>query len=107
MDGYEVRHHIMFGDGVGWQVEDCEDAHKAAGDNGFGHSAQNDEWWIEVHHWKDGQPVAGAEWDCGCDLIRFCDMGCGYRLPDEYKWWDSTCGACLNLQAITIEQETM
>jgi hypothetical protein len=33
-------------------------------------------------------------------------MGCGYALPDEYRSWETTCGACLNLQAMAIEKET-
>jgi len=39
-------------------------------------------------------------------VTRWCDMGCGYPLPDEYKWWETTCGACLNLMALTMENET-
>jgi hypothetical protein len=26
---------------------------------------------------------------------RWCDQGCGYKLPDEYKWHETTCGACV------------
>ena len=27
---------------------------------------------------------------------RFCDNGCGYRLPHEYAKHETTCGACLD-----------
>lgn len=27
---------------------------------------------------------------------RFCDQGCGYKLPPEYAPSETTCGACLN-----------
>jgi len=27
---------------------------------------------------------------------RYCDNGCGYKLPDEYASNETTCGACLN-----------
>ena len=30
------------------------------------------------------------------DEIRWCDQGCGYRLPEEYAENETTCGACLN-----------
>lgn len=39
--------------------------------------------------------------------VRWCDEQCGYELPAEYKRWETTCGACLNLQAAAIEKETM
>lgn len=28
--------------------------------------------------------------------IRYCDQGCGYKLPEEYAEDETTCGACLN-----------
>ena len=28
--------------------------------------------------------------------IRWCDQGCGYKLPEEYAIDETTCGACLN-----------
>jgi len=27
---------------------------------------------------------------------RYCDQGCGYKLPEEYAEDETTCGACLN-----------
>lgn len=27
---------------------------------------------------------------------RWCDQGCGYKLPNEYAAHETTCGACLN-----------
>lgn len=36
--------------------------------------------------------------------IRWCDQGCGYKLPEEYKDNETTCGACLN-QMIWGEQD--
>lgn len=27
---------------------------------------------------------------------RYCDEGCGYRLPDEYDDNETTCGACVD-----------
>jgi len=27
---------------------------------------------------------------------RYCDQGCGYKLPPEYAPDETTCGACLN-----------
>jgi len=27
---------------------------------------------------------------------RYCDNGCGYKLPDEYGDDETTCGACLD-----------
>jgi len=27
---------------------------------------------------------------------RYCDQGCGYKLPTEYATDETTCGACLN-----------
>lgn len=27
---------------------------------------------------------------------RYCDQGCGYKLPEEYADDETTCGACLN-----------
>ena len=30
------------------------------------------------------------------DQVRWCDQGCGYRLPSEYAANETTCGACLN-----------
>lgn len=30
------------------------------------------------------------------DDIRWCDQGCGYKLPEEYAEDETTCGACLN-----------
>lgn len=27
---------------------------------------------------------------------RWCDQGCGYKLPEEYAENETTCGACLN-----------
>jgi len=27
---------------------------------------------------------------------RYCDRGCGYKLPTEYAINETTCGACLN-----------
>jgi hypothetical protein len=34
--------------------------------------------------------------DDGPDETRFCDQGCGYKLPSEYGPDETTCGACLN-----------
>lgn len=31
------------------------------------------------------------------DDIRWCDQGCGYKLPEEYAENETTCGACLDL----------
>ena len=28
--------------------------------------------------------------------IRYCDTGCGYKLPPEYQPDETTCGACLD-----------
>lgn len=28
--------------------------------------------------------------------IRWCENGCGYKLPEEYKEDETICGACLN-----------
>lgn len=28
--------------------------------------------------------------------IRWCENGCGYKLPEEYREDERTCGACLN-----------
>ena len=28
--------------------------------------------------------------------IRWCDQGCGYKLPPEYAPDETTCGACLD-----------
>lgn len=39
------------------------------------------------------------------DERRWCDNGCGYRLPDEYLPDDTTCGACINLQAAAMEAD--
>jgi len=30
------------------------------------------------------------------DETRYCDQGCGYKLPPEYAPGETTCGACLN-----------
>lgn len=30
------------------------------------------------------------------DEARYCDAGCGYRLPEEYDPDETTCGACLD-----------
>lgn len=30
------------------------------------------------------------------DEYRYCDQGCGYRLPPEYGETETTCGACLD-----------
>lgn len=27
---------------------------------------------------------------------RYCDQGCGYKLPEEYSDDETTCGACLD-----------
>ena len=32
--------------------------------------------------------------------IRYCDNGCGYKLPSEYLESETTCGACLNEETI-------
>jgi len=32
---------------------------------------------------------------------RFCDNGCGYRLPHEYAKHETTCGACLDEEMMT------
>jgi hypothetical protein len=29
-------------------------------------------------------------------MTRYCDHGCGYKLPDDYTPTETTCGACLN-----------
>jgi hypothetical protein len=29
-------------------------------------------------------------------MTRYCDNGCGYKLPDDYTPTETTCGACLN-----------
>lgn len=39
-------------------------------------------------------------------MSRWCDTGCGYRLPVEYAEDETTCGACLNLIELD-EQETV
>ena len=39
-------------------------------------------------------------------MSRWCDNGCGYRLPEEYASHETTCGACENLEAMWTEQET-
>ncbi len=51
-----------------------------------------------------------AEWALGHDCetqptieFRWCDQGCGYKLPDEYKIDETTCGACLNEQAWCVK----
>ena len=36
---------------------------------------------------------------------RFCDNGCGYKLPSEYAAHETTCGACLD-QHNRIEQDS-
>ena len=28
---------------------------------------------------------------------RYCDFGCGYKLPSEYGENETTCGACLDI----------
>lgn len=32
---------------------------------------------------------------------RYCDNGCGYKLPADYAPHETTCGACLNEQTNT------
>ena len=53
-----------------------------------------------------------AEWAFGHDCetqptieVRWCDQGCGYKLPDEYKLDETTCGACLNEQEFVKQIE--
>ena len=53
-----------------------------------------------------------AEWALGHDCetqptkeVRWCDQGCGYKLPDEYKLDETTCGACLNEQEFVKQIE--
>lgn len=36
--------------------------------------------------------------------IRWCDQGCGYKLPEEYSDNETTCGACLNEMESSDEQ---
>lgn len=39
------------------------------------------------------------------DERRWCDYGCGYALPDDYLPAETTCGACINLQAAAMEAD--
>lgn len=41
------------------------------------------ETFLDLLHGKADKPVR-----------RWCDRDCGYELPDEHKWHETTCGAC-------------
>jgi|GEM_PF-4425591 len=50
------------------------------------------EWEVNAQEWDD-QPNSQPE---SREEIRWCDQGCGYKLPEEYAEDETTCGACLN-----------
>lgn len=63
----DLRHYIVFRDGIILPVIDCAEAYLTALENDEDESTENRNWWVEWHWYgDDGLPLAGGEWPCGC-----------------------------------------
>lgn len=61
-----VVHYLLLASGPILEAESCAEAFR----EGPQYGQYGDDWYVEWHHYgKDGEPVAGGEWPCGCEEV--------------------------------------